>query len=625
MVFGPFTRRQFMAGAAAFGANAALTHISLAANPTGTKLHGLSSFGDLKYGPDYKHFDYAQPDAPQGGTFAFNPSYWYFNQNAQTFNTLNSFVLRGEAPPRMELCFDYLMVWAIDEPDALYCAVAKSVEISEDRNTYRFTLREEARFHDGNPVSAEDVAFSYSTIAEKGHPHLSQPLRYLNEAVVIADDVVELRFNGKQSDRVILTVANSVPIFSTAYYSNHEFDATTLTMPLASGPWRIDRLKAGTFVEYAKVKDYWAKNLPFAKGLNHFDRLRIDFYRERTAAFEAFKKGNINWREEFTSKVWATEYDFPAINDGRVKLQLFSEELRPSMQGWAVNSRKQKFANPLTREAIGLCFDFEWTNENLFHGAYTRSQTLFASSPFEAIGEPSPEELKLLEPFRDQIATNVFEPAFQQHASDGSGNDRKALRKATKLLNQAGWTRQNGKLVDAKGEPLTIEFLIRSPIFERILAKYVENLGKVGIAASINLVDPSQFQSRIEEFDFDIMAIAHSFGASPTAESMRQFLHSDSASREGSFNYPGIQSPVLDALLDRMDKVANREELTTVLHAMDRVLRSLHLWIPNWYAANHRVAYWDMFGWKDPKPDYQFPVETIWWFDIEKARAIGKA
>ena len=467
--------------------------------------------------------------------------------------------------------------------------------------------------------------FSYKIIKEKGHPQISQDLRHLADVVAVSDDAIELRFNGKQSDRAILSVANTVPIFSADYYADREFDASTLSMPLSSGPWAVDRLKAGNFVEYKKVDDYWAKDMPFARGLNHFERLRIEFYRERAAAFEAFKKGVINWREEFTSKVWATEYDFPAIADKRVKRQLFPEEKRPALQGWAVNSRRSKFADPRTREAIGLCFDFEWTNKNLFYDSYTRSQTIFAKSPFEAEGEPSPEELALLEPHRDQLPESVFGTAIKQHVSDGSGSDRKALRKALGLLKEVGWRRDNGRMIDEAGEPLTLEFMIRSPTFERILGKYVANLQKIGIDASVRLVDPTQFQARLDAFDFDVVGIAVSLGASPTAEAMRQFLHSDSAKRDGSYNYPGISHPVLDALVGQMDAVSDRDGLIAVLRAIDRVLRSLHLWIPNWYAANHRVAYWDMFGWKDPKPDYYFPVESLWWFDSAKAKAIGKA
>ena len=619
-------RRRFLAlagGGLAATSGAAWPSISLAGNPTDTPLHGLSAFGELKYPPGYPHFDYVNADAPKGGSFVFSVSYWAFNQNAQTFNTLNSFVLRGEAPPRMELCFDALMVSSLDEPDSVYCAVAESVTISPDRNTYRFVLRPQARFHDGSPLTAEDVAFSYEILRDEGHPDLALDLKDLTAAAVIDARTIELRFNGDQSDRTILTLVG-YPIFSKAYYTARPFDKSTMDVSLSSGPWRVGNLSAGNFIEYDRVKDYWAKDLPFAVGLNNFDRLRIEFYRERQAAFEAFKKGKIWWREEFTSKVWATEYDFPALVDGKVIKRHFSDELRPTMQGWAVNTRRAKFADVRTRRAIGLCFDYEWTNAQLFYGAYTRSQSLFETSDFKAEGLPSPEELAVLEPLRTDLPEEVFGPPVMQPVSDGSGNNRQALRQATGLLKEAGFKRNGRQLVDRNGREFAIEFLIRSPTFERILSKFVANLKAIGVNASIRLVDPAQFQARLEAFDFDITGIAFSLLATPTEEGLKQFFASENADRQGSKNYPGIRLAAIDRLLQAIGRAKSRKELIIAMRALDRVLRVYQFWIPNWYSPNHRVAYWDMFGFKEPKPDYGFPVEQLWWFDEEKARAIGK-
>ncbi len=620
-------RRKFLvltSGAAIAGATSMWTEISLAGNKTDKPLHGLSAFGDLKYSKDYSHFDYINPKAPKGGTFNFSVSNWNFNQNSQTFNTLNSFVLRGEAPPRMELCFDALMTMTQDEPDSVYGLVAETVTISEDRNTYQFKLRKEARFHDGSPLTAEDVAFSYEILREKGHPDLSLDLRDLIKAEVLDPSTVELRFNGKQSDRTILTLV-LYPIFSKAYYSAREFDKSTLDAPLSSGPYRVGKINAGISIEYERVEDYWARDLPFAIGHNNFDRLKIEFFRERQAAFEAFKKGKINWREEFTSKVWATEYNFPALNEGKVIKRHFTDELRPTLQGWAINSRRDKFADIKTRQAIGLCFDFEWTNEQLFYGTYARSQSLFETSDFRANGLPSPGELALLNPMRSILPREVFGEAVQQPFTDGSGKMRPSLRKATKLLKKAGWQRKGRQLVDKDGRAFTLEFLIRSPTFERILSGFVTNLKAIGIDASIRLVDPAQFQARLEEFDFDVTGIAFSLQATPTGESMKQFFFSEYADQNGSKNYPGIKLESVDKLIDAVGMAQSREDLVFAMRALDRVLRSYHYWIPNWYSANHRIAYWDMFGFKEPKPDYGFPVEQIWWFDEKKAKAIGKA
>lgn len=621
----PFTRRKFLktaAGGAALFAASSLPGISLAGNPTGVKLHGLSSFGELKYPPDYSHFSFAAPDAPKGGRFAFQPSYWYYNQNTQTFNTLNSFVLRGEAPPRMEYCFDSLMAWAWDEPDAIYCALAGSVEISPDRNAYRFELRPEARFHDGSRVTAQDVAFSYRTIKEKGHPQLSIDLADLKDAVALDEATVELRFNGEQSDRAILSVAQSVPVLSKAFCEKVPLEDQVMEIPLGSGPWKVGRFSTGLFIEYERVANYWAKDLPFAKGIDHFDTLRIDFFRERQPAFEAFKKGVVRWRQEFTSKTWATEYDFPAAREKKVVRIELPGENRPSLQGWAINARRGKFADPRTREAIAAAFDFEWTNRNLFYGAYERSHSMFERSEFAARGLPSEAELELLKPFDGKVPESVFGKAVRQVETDGSGNNRASLRTATRLLREAGWQKQNGRLVDESGNPLTIEFLIRAQVFERVLAPYVENLRTIGIAAEIRLVDPSQFQARLERFDFDIVGVAASFGATPSAEGLKQFFHSDSAGRPGARNYPGIRDGAVDRLIDVIEQAGGRQALITAVKALDRVLRAQHFWIPNWYSPNHRIAMWDEFGWKEPKPDYFFPVERLWWLDREKAEAL---
>jgi microcin C transport system substrate-binding protein len=626
MSLSPVTRREFvkLAGGTALALPFSAP-VSLAANPTQTALHGLSSFGELKYPADFRQFEYARLDAPQGGTFAFSPSYWFYNQNVQTFNTLNSFVLSGEAPPRMELCFDSLMVWAWDEPDAYYCALAETVTISADRNSYRFHLREGARFSDGSPVTAEDVAFSMMMLKEKGHPQISLDMTNLDAATALDESNIELTFNGRQSDRAILSVASGVPILSKAYYSSRDFTSATLEPPLSSGPWRVGGFEVGRFIEYERDRKYWAADLPFARGLDHFDRLRIDFFLDRQAAFEAFKKGLVTWREEFTAKVWATEYNFPAIADGRVKQAYFESEKRPSLQGWAVNTRRAKFADPLTRQAIATLFDFEWTNRNLFFGAYERSNSMFENSDLAASGMPPADELDLLEPLRTDIPAAAFGEAVVQNVTDGTGRDRSIFRKADQLFADAGWMKDGGRLVNGNGQPLEIECLIRSQVFERILGPYTENMRAMGITASIRLVDPSQFQSRIEAFEFDMVGLAFSFESNPTSEGMRQYFHSDTAGRRGSHNYPGIRDAGVDALVERIEAAGSREELITVMRALDRVLRAGFFWIPNWHSANHRVAMWDRYGWPEPKPDYFYPVERLWWFDADKARAAGLA
>lgn len=597
--------------------------LSLAANPTGQPRHGLSAFGELKYTPSFEHFEFVNPNAPKGGLLNFGVPNWGYNQNPQTFDTLNSFVLKGNAPPRMEFCFDALMIRAIDEPTAVYGQLAETVEISEDRNTYTFKLRKQARWHDGTALTAQDVAFTYELLKKDGHPQLAILLTNLQSALATDDHTVVLTFNGKQSDRVILDVV-VMPVLSKAYYSANDFLKTTLETPLGSGPYRVKRAKPGTYIEYERVDDYWAADLPFARGLNNFDTLRVEFYRERQAAFEAFKKGEITFREEFTSKVWATEYDFPAISEGRAKQQLFDAEKVPSFQAWAANQRRSKLSHPKTVQAIGHCFDFEWTNENFFYNAYKRGQSFFENSDFAATGTAEGAELNLLRSLKSPVNPEVFEPVPVQPVSDGSGRDRTLLRKANSLFQEAGWIRKGSVLVDSQGNPFEIEFLIRSPTFERILGKFVANLKTLGVDVSIRLVDPAQYQKRLDTYDFDIVMMAYNFGATPTGETMQQFFGSKNADIEGNRNFAGIKNAAADELIAKINETNNRAELAVVLRALDRVLRTTHSWIPNWTSDNHRIAYWDIFGFPEPKPDFEFPIERYWWFDEEKAKAIGK-
>ena len=617
-------RRDFLALAAATAVATRLPGKAFAAIPTGVKVHGLSAFGDLKYKPDFMHFDYVSVDAPQGGTFNFSPPNWGQNQSPLTFNTLNSFVPKGDAPQRMEMCFDSLMVRALDEPDAVYGLIADGVTISEDRNGYTFSLRQQARFHDGSPLTAEDVAFTFKLLKDKGHPDYTLSLTHLDDAVAKDAHTVELRFSGKQSARTILNVVG-FPILSKAFFTANPFDSSQLNPPLGSGAYKVGRWSAGTFIEYERVADYWGNDLPVNRGQNNFQRIRIEFYQDRTAGFEAFKKGEILYREEFTSRVWATAYDFPAFTAGKVVKHEFPAETVPSMQATAVNQRRAQFQDPRVRQAIALCFDFEWTQRNFFYGSYKRSQSCFEKSDFRAEGTPSPEELALLEPLRDKLPPEAFGEAVTQPASDGSGRDRKQLGKAAKLLAEAGWKRSGDFVVNDKGGRLPAEFLVDDETFVQVYSPWVANMKAIGIDASIRLVDSAQYQLRQSTFDFDLISAAFSFSATPTRDDLEIFFHTRSATISGSRNLPGIASPAIDALIDAVGAAKDRESLTVAMRALDRVLRARRDWIPSWYLANHRSAYWDMFGFPEQKPDFGFPVEALWWVDKGKAAKIGKA
>lgn len=621
-------RRRFLAIAAGGAiASAAFPKLSLATNPPGQPLHGLSAFGDLKYPADFPIFDYANADAPVGGVFNFQPWYWNYNQNTQTFNTLNAFVRRGDAPPRMDLCFDSLMASSHDEPDAVYGHIAETVTISDDGNRFTFRLRDIARFHDGSPITAADVKYSYDTLKADGHPDLALPLGVLDEVVIDDERTVTLVFDGTQSAQAILTISSAYPIFSSSYYADRTFDESTLEPPLGSGPYTVGRFNAGGFIEFERVEDYWARAIGTGAGQNHFQTIRVEFYAERQAGFEAFKKGKVTWRREFTSKTWATEYNFPAIEDGKVIQNEFTVNRRPLMQAWTLNQRRARFRDRRVRDAIALCFDFEWTNQNLFYGLYQRSQSIFGGSQYEAVGRPDEAELALIERLQSEHAfpDGIEDAAHMQPAADGSGRDRARLREATRLLNEAGWTAGDDSLLrNAAGESLDVEFLIRASVFERIYGPFVEVMRMVGINAGLRLVDPAQYQARTTEFDFDMAGLAVSWTPTPTTNGLETMLGSASADVPGSRNWAGAADPLIDALIAEVGGARTRAEHETAMRVLDRVLRLRRDWIPNWTSANQFIAYWDMYGFDD-KPDYFWPIESLWWFDEEKARAIGKA
>lgn len=586
-------------------------------------VHGLSVFGDLKYGPDFTHFSYVDPDAPKGGKFSFRVPYWYYNQNTQTFNSFNSYILKGDAPPRMEMCFDSLMVRAWDEPDAIYGLVAESVEISEDGNSYIFNLRPEARFHDGSKLTAEDVAFSLILLKADGHPLISQTIQELKDTEVLDEHRVAVHFTGKQTRQLPLEVAQ-LPIFSKRYYTTYDFKQTTLTPPLSSGPYKVGKHAVGRFIEYNRVPDYWGKDLPVMAGQFNFDVIRVDLFRDYQVAFEAFKKGDVTYQEEFSSKIWSTEYNFPAIEDGRVVRTTFPDGRPSGAQGWFFNTRRKKFSDPRVREAIGYAFDFEWSNKSLFYGLYERTQSFFENSVMKASGVPDAAELALLEPYRGKVPDEVFGEPYLPPVSNGSGFDRSMLAKANQLLKDAGYTRKGDELVDPDGVPLTIEFLNNSPSFERIVLPFITNLERLGIKANFRVVDPAQYQSRLNEFDFDVCTRRYSLD-STLSDAIRTYWSSASAETVGSRNLAGIADPVVDELIEKALAAENREDMVIAARALDRVLRAGRYWVPQWFSGTHKIAMWDMFGAPDKKPDYFFPVESTWWFDAEKAKAIGMA
>ncbi len=615
---GAYDRRTVLRFAAGGGAVALLPAPALAQGASGAapasagvERHGLSSFGELKYPKDFKHFDYVFPGAPKGGTFSQIGPTAAYNQSFQTFNSLNGYILRGDAAQGLALVFDSLMVRATDEPDAVYGLVASAVTISEDGRTYRFRLRPEARFADGTPLTAEDVAFSLNTLKAQGHPLIRQALREFTGAEADGPGIAVLSFTA-QRPRDIPTYAASLPIFSKAYYTKHKFEETTLDPPLGSGPYKVGRFEVGRFIEYLRVPDYWAADLPVNRGRYNFDTLRYEYFRDREVGFEAFKAHAYLFREEFTSRAWATQYDFPALKDGRVKREVLPDETPSGAQGWFFNTRRAKFADPRVREAVGLAFDFEWTNKNLMYGLYDRTWSFFQNSDLMAKGEPTAAELKLLEPFRDQLTPDIFGEPYVPPVSDGSGQDRALLRRAAGLLKDAGYVIQQGRLVDAKGAPLQIEFLDDDGGLERHTSRFIGNLKILGIDASFRLVDPAQYQARLKDFDFDIVVRRYSVSLNP-GEELRAYFGSEAARTPGSNNLSGISSKVIDGLIADALAAQTRPELVTACRALDRVLRAGRYWVPQWNKASFWIAYWDIFSRPPIKPKYDRGALDTWW------------
>jgi microcin C transport system substrate-binding protein len=579
--------------------------------------HGMSAFGDLQYPPDFPHFKYVNPKAPKGGVFSQIGPSRQFNQSFQTFNSLNSYILKGDAAQGMQLTFATLMVRSGDEPDAMYGLAARSVRISDDELTYRFTLRDQAKFHDGSRLTAHDVVWSLTTLKDKGHPIITQQLRDFTGAEAADERTVVVRFAENRGRDVPLFVA-TLPIFARAYYSKKNFEESTLDIPLGCGAYKVGKFQVGHFIEFERVKDWWGADLPVSRGQNNFDVLRFEYYRDREVGFEGFTGKNYLFREEFTSRFWATRYEFPAFKDGRVKRDVLPDDTPSGAQGWFINTRREKFKDRRVREALIDAFDFEWTNKNIMYSSYERTHSVFQNSPMMAKGKPDAAELALLEPFRGKVPDEVFGEPYVPPVSDLSGQDRKLLRRAAQLLNDAGCALKNSKRVLPGGQPITIEFLIDEPTFQPHHLPYIKNLGVLGIDATLRIVDPVQYRARVDAFDFDITVERFSFSSTP-GDSLRTFFSSQAAATKGSQNRAGIADPAVDALVDVIIAAKTREELTAACKALDRVIRAGRYWIPHWYKGSHWIAYWDVFGRPDVKPRYFRGIPETWWYDRDKS------
>ncbi len=616
-----FSRRAALKAVGAGALAAALPRPLAALADDGVEVHGLSSFGDLALPADFPHFGYVNPDAPTGGLLSLQITGTSGNQNFDTFDTLNIYSWKGNGAAGMSATFDTLMTANGDEPDSVYGLLARSVRVSGDKLDYRFKLRPEAKFFDGSRVTAADVAFSLTILKDKGHPVYAQLLREVESADAEGNDVVHVRFVKDRSRDAHLIVVG-MPVFSAAWWKDRDFTAATLDAPLGSGPYKVKTFEQGRFIEYARDPNYWGAKLPVNLGQNNFDRLRFEYYRERQVAFEAFKAGAINYHEEYTARFWATSYDFPAIKDGKVKKETLHDGAPSRTQGWYLNTRRDQFKDPRVREAIGLAFDFEWTNKNIMYSSYKRVVSFFPNSPMEAKGKPGPDELKLLEPFREKLPASVFGDPYTPPESDGSGFDRALLKQAYDLLIAAGCQRDGNAMKLPGGKPLTIDFLDFSSALQPHTLPFIQNLGKLGIQANIRVVDATQYKARTDAFDFDVVTAANGGSSTPGAE-LKVAFTSEAAARQGSRNLSGVSDPVVDALIETVSNAKSRETLNTACRALDRVLRAGHYWVPMWYRDTAWVAYWDAFSRPERQPSLGTGAPGTWWWDADKAKAIG--
>ncbi|MCA8868481.1 MAG: ABC transporter substrate-binding protein [Rhodobacteraceae bacterium] len=594
-----------------------LTGIAGKAEEMTIKSHGISTFGDLKYGPDFQHFDYVNPDAPKGGEF----STWAFG----TFDSMSPYILKGQAAALSNMFFESLMTGSADEPDSLYGLVAESIEYPENRQWAIFNIRPEAQFADGTPITADDVVFSYEVLIAKGRPSFRVTLSDFESVKALDSHRVKFTFKPGANTRGLPMTAAGLPIFSKAYYANRDFAESTLEPPLGSGAYVLDKVVPGKTVSYKRRDDYWGKDLPVNVGRENFDRIKVEYYTDYTAAFEGFKGGAYNFREEFSSKVWGTAYDFPALKEGYVIKEQIPDGNPSGTQGFWFNLRRDKFKDLRVREAIGMAFNFEWSNQALFYGLYQRTDSFWENSTLQAEGMPDEAELALLEPLRTELPDEVFsKPAFSPAVSKPSQLDRRVISQAGKLLDAAGWKVVNGIRTNDKGEQLKVEILNDSPSFERIMNPYIENLKRLGIIASLNNVDSAQATEREKSFDFDITTRRYVMSLTPGLE-LRGIFSSQSADVPGSNNVAGLANPAIDALLNKVEQAKSRATLSVAVKALDRALRALHIWVPQWYNPYHNIAYLDVFGRPEHLPPFAMGEMDFWWYDEAKAARLKAA
>ena len=555
-----------------------------------------------RYPATFTHFDYVNPDAPKGGTFR--------QAAIGGFDSLNPYITKGIPADGLGQLYDTLAVQGLDEPMTEYGLVASRIEKAPDHTWVRFYLRPEARFHDGHPLRAEDVAFSFTALTTQGAPFYRT--YYADVAQVVVENPLQVLFKFKSNgNRELPLILGQLPILPKHYWEGRDFERGNLDIPLGGGPYRIASVQAGRSIRYERVKDYWAKDLPVNRGQYNFDVLVYDYYRDSTVALEGLKAGQFDYWQEMIAKNWATAYDVPAVKEGRLVREELPNGSPTGMQGFVFNQRRPLFTDIRVRRALALMLDFEWTNKQLFNGAYKRNTSFFENSEMAAKGLPDAAELKLLEPLRGQVPAEVFTQPWENPVTDGSGMIREQQREAYRLLQEAGWRIQNDRMLDAQGQPAVIEFLVAQPDFERILLPYKRNLKDLGIDLVLRRVDMSQYVNRLRSRDFDMIVASFPQSASPGNE-QRGYWSSAAADNPGSRNFMGLKDPAVDTLVDGLINADSRASLVTHAKALNRVLSWNAILIPNWHLDTWRVAYWNRFGHPARPPRYDIGLNT-WW------------
>ena len=574
---------------------------------------GIAMHGAPKYAADFEHFDYADPDAPKGGEFRLAVT--------GTFDSLNPFIIKGVRATGRHLVFETLLRRAWDEPFSLYGLVAESIEVPDDRSSVTFVLRPEARFHDGSPITVDDVIFSWETLKEQGRPN--HRLYYRQVRRVERPDARSVRFvfDTESPDRELPMLMGLMPILSKSYYESVTFEETTLEPPLGSGPYRIESVDPGRSIVFRRDPDWWGRDLAVNRGQFNFDRIRYDYYRDGDVMMEAFKAGEYDFRRESSSARLATGYDFPAVAEGRVRLEAVAHGRPSGMHAFVYNTRREIFADRAVRHALAHAFDFDWINKSLLHGAYVRTRSIFDNSELASRGVPEGGELALLEPFRDRLPPDLFERPYRAPA--GEGGIRDGLRKARRLLEDAGWVVRDGALRrESDGLPMEFEILLVRPGNEKIALAFVRNLERLGVAARVRTVDTAQYQNRRNVYDFDMLIYRWGMSLSPGNE-QAFYWGTPAADQEGTRNYPGVRDPVVDSLIKRMTNVRAREDFVDTIRAMDRVLLWGHYFVPLYHRNDDHVAYWDKFGRPATSSLYGVVVES-WWEVPAKAAALRR-